>query len=81
MLLGSIWKSATLYCMDYTSGPLGKGGQKGPPDPCHFPHSLLSSPKLSSKNSRRYSKKDTKNKCVYFNEVINDNENEAENEE
>ena len=35
--------------------------------------------KLSSKNSRRYSKKYTKNKCVCYNEVIDD-ENEAENE-
>ena len=40
----------------------------------------LSSSKVSPKNSRRYSKKYTKNKCVCFNEVINGNKNEAENE-
>ena len=38
------------------------------------------SSKLSSKNSRRCSKKYTKSKCVCFNEAIYDNENEAEYE-
>ena len=45
-----------------------------------FENYSLSSSKLSSKNSRKYSKKYTKSKCVCFNEVINDNENEAKNE-
>ena len=42
-----------------------------------FENYLLSSSKRSSKNIMRYSKKYTKNKCVCFNEVINDNEHEA----
>ena len=45
-----------------------------------FENYSLSLSELSSKNSRRYSKKYTKNKCVFFNEVINDNENETKNE-
>ena len=46
-----------------------------------FENYSLSSSKLSSKNSSRYSKKYKKNnKCVCFNEVINDNGNEDEDE-
>ena len=47
----------------------------------YFENYLLSSSKLSSKNSRRYSKKKyTKIKCACFNEVVNGNKNEVENE-
>ena len=35
--------------------------------------------KPKAKKSKKYSKKSKKNKCVCFNEVINGNENEAEN--
>ena len=45
-----------------------------------FQNYWLSSSTLSSQNSRRYSKKYIKRKCVCFNKVINDNENEIENE-
>ena len=40
---------------------------------------LHSSSTLSSKIIRGYSKKCTKNKCVCFNDIITENENEAEN--
>ena len=45
-----------------------------------FENYSLSSSKPSSKNSKIYSKESTKNKCVYFNEVISDNENQVKNE-